>query len=161
MGAIPGKMPRLMANKALLLGGLVLLSAILRGGCGCTLVLALILLLVTLVSLAVLAFLIPLALAFAVFVFPFIFSFVVLSFILSFVVLSSRVKTILVPLKLKWVGMLTLPRPILEIQYAKIGVVKTQSRFKLVKAIYLRVEQNKFLGLNTQVPKHDHSYLPR
>ena len=141
-------MPRLMANKALLLSGLVLLSAILRGGCGCTLV-PLFFSLVTLVSLAGLAFLIPLALAFAVFVFPFIFSFVVLSFILSFVVLSSPVKTILVPLKLKWVGMLTLPRPILEIQYAKIGVVKTQSRFKLVKAIYLRVEQDIFLGFNS------------
>ena len=159
MGAIPGKMPRLMANKALLLGGLVLLSAILGGGCGRTLVLALILLLVTLVSFAVLAFLIPLALAFAVFVFPFLFPFVVLSFVLSFVVLSSPVKTILVLLKLKWVGMLTLPRPILEIQYAKIGVVKAQCRFKLAKAIYLRVEQDIFLGLYTQVPKHDHTAI--
>ena len=151
-------MPRLMANKALLLGGLVLLSAILGGGCGCTLVPALIPLLVALVSFAGFTFLIPLALASVVLVFPFLFSFI-LSFVLSFVVFSFPVKTILVPLKLKWVSMLTLPRPILKIQYAKIGVVKTQCRFKLVEAIYLRVQQDIFLGLNTQVPKHDHTAI--
>ena len=96
-----------------------------------------------------LAFFILLALA--VLVFPFLFSFVVFFFVLFF--------PFLVLVKLKRVGMLALSRPILKIQYAKIGVVKTQSRFKLAKTVYLCVEQDMFLGLHTQVPKQNQTAI--